>query len=137
MQVHHSPAPVLAYPIIKVRKVVKRTIIFDEWKAPAAPALATNATLAGAALVSAKRPVFSTREAREEENFSFVLLAVPVKGLALNQWYVPLLVLARGLDLTMGFFPVSPREAGFLSRRTPIALRAPPELPLQPFELTL
>ena len=37
-------APVLAYPIIKVRKVVKRTIIFDEWKAPAAPAAALTLT---------------------------------------------------------------------------------------------
>ena len=31
-------APVLVYPIIKVRKVVKRTIVFDDWTTPAVPA---------------------------------------------------------------------------------------------------
>ena len=36
-------APVLAYPVTKVRKVVKRTIVFDEWKSPAAPAAALAA----------------------------------------------------------------------------------------------
>ena len=47
-------APVLAYPIIKVWKVVKRLIIFDEWRAPAA-----EQTLAAHAATA--RPVASPR----------------------------------------------------------------------------
>ena len=39
-------APVLAYRITKVRKVVKRRIVFDDWKAPAAPALALSPSVA-------------------------------------------------------------------------------------------
>ena len=31
-------APVLVFPITKVRKVVKRTIVFDDWRASAVPA---------------------------------------------------------------------------------------------------
>ena len=41
-------APVLAYPITKVRKIIKRVIVFDDWAAPAAPAVQMAAAQAAA-----------------------------------------------------------------------------------------
>ena len=78
-------APVLAYPITKVRKVVKRTIIFDEWTAsPAAPALALALPVAPARMAVMDRMVepaepetpFWVYEAGEEEKIALMLLAL-------------------------------------------------------------
>ena len=68
-------APVLAYPITKVRKVVKRTIDFDDWKAPTAPAPSVSLPAAPAVVPAASGTSPLVQEGGEEEKIFLMLLA--------------------------------------------------------------
>ena len=74
-------APVLAYPITKVRKVMKRTIVFVDDTAPAAPAAALSVPveLAAVATVAMPEPLDSEPllwELVDEAQFAFALLVM-------------------------------------------------------------
>ena len=68
-------APVLACPIIKVRKVVKRTIVFDDWAAPAAAPLPVSAPVRAALEpLAVLEPEVPGREAWDAEEFAAAAL---------------------------------------------------------------
>ena len=84
-------APVLAYPITKVRKVVRRRIVFDDWAAPATPAIALAAAPARvliSEIQSEFQPVFargSVTSSDSQEAEKFVLSAL-LALLLLRAW---------------------------------------------------
>ena len=114
-------APVLAYPITKVRKVVKRTIIFDEWKAPAAPAVAISLPVmpAQTAAPAVSEDLLWIHEGGEEEKFILMLLAIAwLQQLAIRQR-------AWGLLASLSLNAQAAQAVGF-ARVKGVSGRSPP-----------